>query len=263
MKYFVTFSTAALFFWSSASIANAKEPAKEIALDLGSGATLEMVLIPAGEFKMGDERESDAEKPVHTVKITKPFYLGKHEITQQQWFAVTGVKARDHVDGKSLPIGWVTWDECQVFLTKLNSKLGVLEGKFVLPTEAQWEYACRAGSNKKFSFGDEASKAGEHAWFNLNSGFKPQEVGKKKPNAWGLYDMHGNQWEWCADWYDAGYYAKSPPEDPRGPATGIARVIRGGSGDRGAWVSRSGSRLFGEAGNWEFYGFRVARVVVP
>jgi formylglycine-generating enzyme required for sulfatase activity len=117
-----------------------------------------------------------------------------------------------------------------------------------LPTEAQWEYACRAGSKTKYCFGDDASKSGEYAWYDENSDKKTHPVGEKKPNAWGLYDMHGNVWEWCQDWWNNGYYKKSPADDPTGAATGSGRVIRGGCWVFPARGCRSASRDYDEPG---------------
>ena len=136
------------------------------------------------------------------------------------------------------------------------------EGEFRLPTEAQWEYACRAGSTTKYCFGDDETTLGDYAWYSANSDSKTHPVGQKKPNAWGLYDMHGNVWEWCQDWYDSGYYAKSPEDDPTGPATGPCRVIRGGgwgSGVAGGCRS-AGRRYTGPGHRSEDLGFRVSRV---
>ncbi|MGA2034590.1 MAG: formylglycine-generating enzyme family protein, partial [Thermoguttaceae bacterium] len=161
-----------------------------------------------------------------------PFYLGKHLVTQEQWQAVTGNNP-SHFKGPKNPVETVSWDDCQQFLEKLNAKAGrphpAGEGEFRLPTEAQWEYACRAGNTTRYCFGDDDSALGEYAWYSANSGGKTHPVGEKKPNAWGLYDLHGNVWEWCRDWYDSGYYAKSPTDDPTGAATGSDRVLRGGS----------------------------------
>jgi len=163
--------------------------------------------------------------------------------------------------GPKNPVESVSWDQCQAFLTKLDAKTGGQGGKFALPTEAQWEYACRAGSTTKYCCGDDEARLGDHAWSKENAGEKTHPVGQKKPNAWGLYDMHGNVWEWCADWYDYGYYAKSPADDPSGPAGGSGRVRRGASWLDVAGVCRSGIRSRGRPGDGiDFVGFRVARV---
>jgi formylglycine-generating enzyme required for sulfatase activity len=175
-------------------------------------------------------RQVSDEKPQHRVRITKPFYLGKYLVTQEQWEAVMGNNP-SHFKGPKNPVEQVSWDDCQQFLRQAQREVGVRGGKFQLPTEAQWEYACRAGSTTRYCFGDDESGLGEYAWYDKNSGNKTHPVGEKKPNAWGLYDMHGNVWEWCQDWYDGGYYANSPTDDPTGP--GSNRVLRGGS-----WFAR-------------------------
>ena len=232
--------------------------------DLGKGVKLEMVLIPAGEFLMGSpDSEKDAhadERPQHRVRITKPFYMGKYLVTQEQWEALMGNNP-SHFKGPKNPVEEVSWDDCQQFLDKLNKRQGNPAGKFVLPTEAQWEYACRAGSKTRYCFGDDASKLDEYAWYEKNSDDKTHPVGEKKPNAWGLYDMHGNVWEWCQDWYDDGYYAKSPTDDPTGPATGSDRVVRGGSWRTRRGDCRSADRFGDRPGlRYDDLGFRVSLV---
>ena len=194
-------------------------PPKELAVDLGGGVTIDLIFIPAGSFMMGEGSDG----PAHMVTITKPFYLGKYEVTQEQWQAVTG-RNPNRPELLKAPVVTVSWEDCQVFLGKLNAKTGEQGSKFALPTEAQWEYACRAGSTAQYCFGDDAAQLGDYAWYRTNSEHKPHPVGEKKPNAWGLYDMHGNVWEWCADWYDRAYYANSPADDPTGPAGGSSRV---------------------------------------
>ncbi len=241
-----------------------KGPAKEFTVDLGKGVRLEMVLIPAGEFLMGspdsDKDAFDWEKPQHRVRITKPFYLGKCLVTQEQWKAVMG-NDPSHFKGPKNPVEEVSWDDCQEFLEKLNSKVGTQHAKFVLPTEAQWEYACRAGSQPRYCFGDDESELDDYGWFLANAGDGPRPVGQKKPNAWGLFDMHGNVGEWCQDWYGGGYYANSPADDPSGPATGSTRVDRGGGWDRPARYCRSAFRSYYVPGfSFDFVGFRVALV---
>jgi len=239
----------------------------EVAFDLGKDVKLEMVLIPAGEFKMGsldsDQQAYPDEKPQHRVRITKPFYLGKYLVTQEQWQAVMGGNP-SQFKGLRKPVDSVSWDDCQKFLDKLNAKFATRPGKFRLPSEAQWEYACRAESTTRHYFGDDWSKFGEYGWYRENSRERTRPVGQKKPNAWGLYDMHGNVWEWCADWWDErdGYYAHSPTDDPPGPATGWRRALRGGSwGDRTNYC-RSASRIGqNPMGFYNGLGLRVCRVL--
>ena len=199
-------------------------PKKTESIDLGGGVKMEYVLIPAGSFLMGSDTDSSAEKPVHKVTLTKPFYLGKFEVTQEQWEKVMGSNP-SHFKGPKLPVENVTWDDCQSFLTKLQEKTG---RKFTLPTEAQWEHACRAGTTTKYSFGDSDTSLAEHGWFKSNAGSITHPVGEKKPNPWGLYDMHGNVWEWCADWY-ATTYPSGDATDPQGASSGSSRVLRGGA----------------------------------
>jgi formylglycine-generating enzyme required for sulfatase activity len=242
---------------------NTKNPPKEYTADLGGGVKMEMVLIPAGEFMMGspdsDRAASSDEKPQHRVRITQPFYMGKYPVTQEQWTAVMGDNPSHSVKGPKNPVEWVSWSDCLRFLRQLNEKAG--GGKWVFPTEAQWEYACRAGSTTIFCFGDDESGLADYGWFDKNSGGKSHPVGEKKPNAWGLYDMHGNVWQWVLDWYDPGYYAHSPTDDPTGPATGTDRVSHGG-----CWYSSARSARSANHGRIEpdhhgsHLGFRAAMI---
>lgn len=235
--------------------------AKDLTIDLGAGVKMEFVLIPAGTFLMGSDKGFKDEKPVHRVVISKPFYMAKHEITQSQWELVMGKaprleelrKSRDHDGiGANKAMNEMSWTECQEYIRKLKAK--VPGHGFALPTEAQWEYACRAGSTAEFHFGDDDKALGDYAWFHGNMnwpgqpGFKGKmfyhDVGMKKPNAFGLYDMHGGVWEWCEDRYDADYYFTSPLVDPKGPEKGPFRVLRGGSWFRYAKYARSSYRKF-------------------
>ena len=212
-------------------------------VDLGRGMKLEMVLIPPGEFLMGSpDSVLTREKPQHRVRITRPFYLGKYLLTQEQWWAVMGNNP-GRFKGLKNPVETVSWNDCQALLAKLNAMSGSGEGKFRLPTEAQWEYACRAGSTARYCFGEDESALGEYAWYHGNSHGKTHPVGEKKPNAWGLYDMYGNVWEWCADRYDGRYYRSSPTDDPTGSATASFRLFRGGSWNDGVRSCRSAIRI--------------------
>ena len=233
---------------------------KEIKIDMGQGVVLEMVLIPAGEFDMGSpvkEANRKDNEQLHRVRITKPFYLGKYEVTQALWMVVMGENLSRFRNMKA-PVMPVSWEDCQKFLARLNKM--VEGGGFRLPTEAEWEYACRAGTQTAYSFGDDEEDLGEYAWYGANSGEQTQEVGKKKANAWGLYDMPGNVAEWCSDWYGKyEFTAGKVTVDPIGPGSGVARVLRGGSWGFIPWDCRSAYRFrYSPDSRYYFNGFRVA-----
>ena len=197
---------------------------KEEVIDLGKGIKLEMVLIPAGKFVMGsplDEKERSKYEVQHEVSLTKPFYIGKYEVTQEQGNAVMGGNP-SYKKGAKLPVTNVSWNDCNEFIKKLNAKT---DGGYRLPTEAEWEYACRAGTITEYSFGDYVTPKDTN--YERSKLYGPVAVGSYKPNAFGLFDMHGNVWEWCEDWY--GDYQAGAETDPKGPAVGDYRVLRGGS----------------------------------
>ena len=222
-------------------------------VDLVEGIRLEMVLIPAGKFKMGSpasENGRDNNETQHEVTLTKPFYIGKYEVTQEQWEGVMGNNL-SRIKGTKLPVTDVSWEDCQEFIKKLNAKK---EGGYRLPTEAEWEYACRAGTTTEYSFG----------WFNrAEANFQTgvagsiKSVGSYKANGFGLYDMHGNVWEWCEDWY--ANYPAGAVTDPKGPATGERRVLRGGSFFSIGWYTRSSVRNVVTPTFADYsFGFRLA-----
>jgi formylglycine-generating enzyme required for sulfatase activity len=209
---------------------------------------MEFVYIPPGKFLMGslssEPGRSSDEGPQHEVTITQGFYLGKYEVTQGQWESVMGTRpwsGQDYVqENPDHPTVYVSWNDAQAFVTKLNQAAG--SDLYRLPAEAEWEYACRAGTTTRWSFGDDQDRLGEYAWYTANAWYAgkqyAQKVGTKKPNPWGLYDMHGNVWEWCQDWY--GPYSSSPHVDPTGRLSGSRRVVRGCSFHGGS--SRSANR---------------------
>ena len=228
-------------------------------IDLGNDVTMEFVLIPAGSFNMGspssEKDRYDREGPVRRVQITRSFYMSRYEVTQEQYKSVTGENPSSII-GKNLPVEHVTWSKAVAFCRRLGSG-------FRLPTEAEWEYACRAGTDTRFYYGDDLdySELREYAWYEGNSGGKIQAVGQLQPNSFGLYDMHGNVYEWCQDWYD-GSYPNVPSIDPIGPSTGRWRVLRGGSDSLPGKRCRSANRDRGELYNHPFAhgygsGFRV------
>jgi formylglycine-generating enzyme required for sulfatase activity len=225
---------------SAPSPSLAREAGEELALDLGNRVKIEFVWIPPGSFKMGSpdgERGlRDCEGPAHDVTLTKGLWMGKYEVTQEQYQQMTGRSPSKFKDDEN-PVEQVSWRDatrfCEVLTTKLGRTLPLRwRGKLKtvrLPTEAEWEYACRAGTTTRFHTGDSETDLSNAGWDKGNSGGRTHPVGGKKPNAWGLYDMHGNVWEWCLDWFGADYYRHSPVTDPQGAASGSRRVKRGGS----------------------------------
>ncbi len=216
-----------------------------------------MVYVSGGTFTMGATSEQggdayDDEKPTHRVTL-RSFYLCKYEVTQALWIAVMGENP-SYFKGNNLPVEQVSWNECQTFISRLNN----LTGKnFRLPTEAEWEYAARGGNRScgyKYSGSNNLSDV---AWYTDNSGSKTHPVGSKSPNELGLYDMSGNVWEWCSDWY--GTYCSSSLTHPTGPSSGSGRVGRGGSWDFDAWFCRSSYR-FGSTpdDSGSYLGLRLA-----
>ena len=232
------------------------KPGKVDVVDLGKDVKLEMILIPAGKFVMGSpesEKGRSKGETQHEVTFTKAFYMGKYEVTQEQWESVMGNNPSIKTKGARLPVTGVTWFDCQEFVKKLNGKTN---GGYRLPTEAEWEYACRAGTTTKYSVGDKITP--KDANYRDSKIGEPVAVGSYKPNAFGLYDMHGNVWEWCEDWY-ADYQAGAVT-DPKGPATGERRVLRGGSFNFYVWNTRSSFRFnLSPTSRYLFYGFRLAR----
>ena len=217
---------------------------------------IEFVLIPAGEFPMGSRDKEKDETPVHQVRISSAFYLGKYEVKQAQWQAVMGNNPSRFSNDPNRPVEQVSWEEVQQFIGQLNSREG--SNTYRLPTEAEWEYAARAGTTTAYSFGEDVGQLGTYAWYSENSGGTTHPVGQKARNAWGLHDMHGNVWEWMQDWYGA--YAADAVRDPQGPASGLYRVIRGGSWGYDARYCRSASRFDAAPGNrYGTLGFRLLR----
>ena len=229
----------------------------EAMIDLGKGVKLEMMLIPAGKFVMGSPGSEVGRKDnetQHEVTLTKPFYMGKYEVTQEQWQSVIGSNP-SNTKGARLPVTNVSWNDCQDFIRKLNSKTN---GGYRLPTEAEWEYACRAGTTTAFCFGDKITRSDA----NYGPGGKSVAVGSYKANAFGLYDMHGNVWECCEDWYRE--YPAQSVTDPKGALRGVSRVGRGGSfftpvDSAKARVSFRGGTDVTPATRGETNGFRLAK----
>ncbi|MBF0621314.1 MAG: formylglycine-generating enzyme family protein, partial [Magnetococcales bacterium] len=204
--------------------------------------------IPAGTFQMGCENSDGTsgiacesnEGPIHTVIISNPYYMQSTEITQGQWQAVMGNNPSRYIScGIDCPVNRVTWNEVQIFITEMN-KRG--EGTYRLPTEAEWEYAARAWTTTARYYGDGNAMLDDYAWSRNNSSLTLHKVALKLPNAFGLYDMLGNVWEWVQDHYKSDYYINSPKQDPQGPNSGTYRVIRGGSLDDDVKIFRAAFR---------------------
>ncbi|WP_168119877.1 formylglycine-generating enzyme family protein [Paenibacillus sp. HB172176] len=228
-----------------------------VSLDIGKGINMEFVLIEPGTFPMGSSVAEEDEAPEHPVAISQPYYLGIYEVTQEQWVAMMGNDPSTFKGGKR-PVDRVSWEDSQIFINKLQEKT---DREFALPTEAQWEYAARAGTNTRWHFGDTESKLGDYAWFEGNSNDETHPVGQKEPNAWGLYDMYGNVQEWCKDWYGAPY-AKEKASDPQGKASGDSKVLRGGAwGDDFTMVRSTYRNANGIDAKTSGTGFRVVMMV--
>jgi len=237
---------------------------EEREFEIAPGLKLKFCWCPAGTFMMGSpESEPDryAEETLHQVTLSKGFWIAKNQTTQGQWEKVMGRNPSYFKEvGSDAPVERVRWNEATAFCARLNKLAPPGIGwRYSLPTEAQWEYACRAGSTTRFGFGDDDADLAEYSWLDANSDNKPHPVGLKKPNAWGIHDMHGNVWEWCEDTYSD--YPNAPVTDPMGAASGTYRVYRGGSWFNKPELARSANR------NWDigairyfFVGFRLARV---
>ena len=229
---------------------------KEEVIDLGVGVKIELALIPAGKFIMGSpntEPGRSTNEIQHEVILSKPFLMGKYEVTQSQWQAIMGNNPSSGDKGPMLPVTDVSWNDCQKFLKKLNEKT---KKEFRLPSEAEWEYACRAGTTTAFSFGNELKPTeANHAASKI---YTPVKVGNYKPNAFGLYDMHGNVNEWCNDWFIA--YPTNTVTDPTGPTNGEYRIVRGGTCVLNSFNSRSSNRNLDLASvGSSVRGFRLAK----
>jgi len=244
--------------------ANAKE-AKELQKDkadqlkvpiektitINENAGMDFVFIPPGKFHMGSTenvaKSENDERPLHQANITKGFYMGKYEVTQKQYLEVMKYHKGSKFVGDKLPIDNIEWYQASTFIEKLSQKTKL---KFRLPTEAEWEYACRAGTQTAFYTGktispDQANYNCKKTYMGGPQGLpydETREVGSYPPNPFGLYDMHGNVWEWCSDWYDNDYYKFCDDDDPQGPHKGGKKVIRGGSWNQGPDKLRSADR---------------------
>ena len=188
--------------------------------------------------------------------ISRPFYLGKYPVTQAQWEAVMGSNP-SKFKGRDNPVEHVSWNDAQTFIKRLNANEG--HSRYRLPTEAEWEYAARAGTTSAYFFGDDKNEFLSYGWTSVNFEYQLIPVGTRLPNAWGLYDVYGNVWEWVQDWYGENYYANSPGTDPKGPSSGAFRVFRGGSFNDSAEGCRSAGRYNYSPGYRNvFIGFRLA-----
>ena len=237
-----------------------------------------MQLIPAGRFVMGTKAEIDA--PPHEVAVSA-FYMDKNLVTQAQFQKVTGENP-SRWKGERNPVEQVRWSDAVKFCNQRSQLEGLQPcydlatwacnfdaTGYRLPTEAEWEYACRAGTTSAYFFGDDPAKLGTYAWYEKNSDGHPQPVGQKKPNPWGLHDLGGNLWQWCNDFYKVDYYQASPVQDPRGPKQGETKVVRGGAWRFGAESCRSAYRYNENPGyadvcfGYDIYGFRCVRSGPP
>jgi uncharacterized protein (TIGR02996 family) len=224
-------------------------------LMLPGDVELRLAYIPPGRFLMGSDNGASDEKPVHEVRLTTGFWLGVTPVTQEQWQAVMGNNP-SHFKGPQLPVEEVSWDEAVEFCKAVQQKCGI---ELRLPTEAEWEYACRAGTTTDYYSGNGEGALRQVGWFYDNAGDSTQPVGQLQANPWNLHDMHGNVWEWCSDRY--GRYAQSSKDDPQGPTSGSNRVNRGGGWGYSAGRCRAAFRYRLKPSCSDYYlGLRLARV---
>jgi formylglycine-generating enzyme required for sulfatase activity len=213
-----------------------------------NGVSFKMVKVEGGTFQMGSN-DFDLAKPVHSVMLSS-FSIGETEVTQALWYAVLGQRPTSDGDqwsssyglGDQYPAYFISWDDCQEFITKLNQLTGQT---FRLPTEAEWEFAARGGNSSQGYTYSGSNTIGDVAWYTSNSSSKTHPVATKQANELGLYDMSGNVWEWCQDWYSSSYYSSSPSNNPTGPSSGSSRVLRGGCTDSSARSCRVSYRGYG------------------
>ena len=222
-----------------------------------NGVRYEMVKVNAGTFTMGATTEMqnpyDYEKPAHQVTLTNNYYLGKTEVTQALWTAVMGSNP-SNFKGDNKPVERVSWNDCQSFISKLNAATGK---NFRLPTEAEWEFAARGGNNSRHYQYSGSNTLNDVGWYTDNNSNTTHDVATKRPNELGLFDMSGNVWEWCSDWY--GSYSSNTQYDPAGPTSGSDRVSRGGGWKGSAWACRSSGRFYGSPGSrYDILGLRLA-----
>lgn len=219
-----------------------------------NGVSFQMVTVEGGVFQMEGETGDANEKPIHEVKLST-FAIGQTEVTQELWNAVMGSNPSNW-KGLKLPVETVSWNDCQTFITKLNQLTGE---QFRLPTEAEWEYAARGGDQSKGYTYSGSDNLDDVAWYTGNSSSKTHEVATKAPNELGLYDMSGNVWEWCQDWYGSNYYSSSLINNPTGPSSGSDRVLRGGGWYSLATFCRVAYRNYGSPSFADYYrGLRLA-----
>jgi formylglycine-generating enzyme required for sulfatase activity len=238
-----------------------------------------MVLVPGGWFQMGSDREDEIDEPSHRVYVDS-LYIDRHEVTQAEYERLMGVNPSRR-KGADNPVEQIRWADAVKYCNARSRLEGLQPAYDVstwqcdfeadgyrLPTEAEWEYAARAGTQTTYCFGNDSTRLKLYAWFKENSTRGPQPVGQKEPNPWGLYDMHGNIWEWCQDFYHEDYYRQSPERAPRGPETGKTRVVRGGCWNSRPDMCRSSYRNYGDPGYTDvcfgedvhgFVGFRCVK----
>jgi formylglycine-generating enzyme required for sulfatase activity len=239
-----------------------------------------MVLIPAGRFAMGSANGKEDESSVHEVELDA-FWMDRYEMTQANFAKLVPING-SHFKGPDRPVEMISWDDAVIYCNKRSREEGLdpcydedsgacnfAANGYRLPTEAEWEYACRAGTTTDYNFGPDQRQLSQYAWFAGNANKQTHPVGQKKPNAWGLYDMHGNVAEWCNDVYTKDYYKEGPARSPRGPQDGPRRVLRGGAWNSAADTCRSACRVGERPGSQDAcfardaIGFRCVRRAAP